>query len=125
MSERPAPRITVTHPRTVAPRLGSSERPSIDLDEESPVNDVALRSLMRAHLRLSLTHVAALVVLMLAIPLLLANAVELSQRRIFGVPIAWLLLGAGMFPALWLIARSYVRRVEELEVRTRSLLRGS
>jgi hypothetical protein len=109
----------------VAPQLAHRDRLQINLDEESPVNDVALRSLMRAHLRLSLTHISALGVLLLAVPLLLTNVAMLSRHRIIGVPIAWILLGVGMFPMLWLIARSYVRRVEDLEVRTRSLLRGS
>jgi uncharacterized membrane protein (DUF485 family) len=109
----------------VAPQLGSGERPPIDLDEESPVNDVALRSLMRAQLRLSLTHIAALAVVLIAVPLLLANIDWFATTRTVGVPVVWLILGVGMFPALILVARSYVRRVEALEVRTHSLLRGS
>jgi hypothetical protein len=124
MNERPT-RVTVTHPRTVAPRLGSGERPLIDLDEESPVNDVALRSLMRAQLRLSLTHIAALAILLIAVPLVLANVDWFADHRISGVPLVWIVLGVGLFPALILIARSYVKRVEALENRTRSLLRGT
>jgi hypothetical protein len=125
MNQRPAPRVTVTHPRTVAPRLANGERPQIDLDEESPVNDVALRSLMRAQLRLSLTHIAALATVLIAVPLLLANIDWFADSRILGVPMVWVILGGGMFPSLFLVARSYVTQVEALEVRTHSLLRGS
>jgi hypothetical protein len=125
MNERPEPRVVITHPRTVAPRLGGAARPPIDLDEESAVNDVALRSLMRAQLRLSLTHIAALALLLMAIPLVLANVNWFSEQRFGGVPVVWLVLGVGMFPALILVARSYVKRVEALELRTHSLLRGS
>ena len=124
MSERPNQCVVVTHPRTLAPQTGKVNRPPIDLTEESPVSDVALRSLMRAQLRLSLVHIAALAVLLTAVPLLAIWVEPLSTVRLWGVPIIWLVLGGGMFAPLMLIAQSYVRRVEALERRTRSLLRG-
>jgi uncharacterized membrane protein len=124
VNERPNQRVTVTHPRTVTPQTGKLDRPTIDLTEESPVSDIALRSLMRAQLRLSLIHIAALVALLTAVPLLAVWVESLSTTRVVGVPVMWIILGAGMFPPLLLIAQSYVRRVEALERRTLSLLRG-
>jgi hypothetical protein len=125
MNDRLKGRVTVTHPRTLAPERNASARPPLDLDESSPVNDLALRSLMRAQLRLSLLHAGALAALLLGAVIVAGTVSAASTRRIIGVPIIWVLLGAGLFPPLFLIARSYVSRVEALEQRTQALLRGS
>jgi hypothetical protein len=124
VNDKSKSRVTVTHPRTLAPERSTTVRPHLDLDESSPVNDLALRSLMRAQLRLSVLHAAALALLLLGTVIVAGTVDAVVTYRITGVPVVWVLLGGGLFPPLFLIARSYVSRVEALERRTQALLRG-
>jgi hypothetical protein len=124
MNDKSKARVTVTHPRTLAPQREGTVRPALDLDESSPVNDLALRSLMQAQLRLSLLHALALAGLLLGAVVIAGSLDSLANRRLIGVPLVWIMLGGGLFVPLFLIARSYVTRVEALERRTQALLRG-
>jgi hypothetical protein len=121
----PKGRVTVTHPRTVAPRrsnhTGARETAPRVVSAGTGGSDLLgtndLQSLMQSQLRLSLRFVSILAVLLVSGPLVLANIAWFSTHRIAGVPITWLILGFGFFPIFLLVARSYVRATEELEVR--------
>lgn len=112
--QRPG-RVTVTHPRTVAtsrgPRVGAR------VEASALLSDRQLRLLMRAQLRLSVRYVSGVGLLLVLVPLLLANVSWFAEATFGGVPLSWLIVGALFFPVFVVVGRSYVRSVERLERR--------
>jgi hypothetical protein len=108
-------RTVVTHPRTVATRVGHEKNVVPNLDDEGGLSELRLRSLMGAQLRLGIRHLAVVIGVLTALPLVLANTDVLSDNVMFGVPLAWLLVGAGLFPLLLGVALSYNRSITRLE----------
>ena len=111
---RPAPseRVRVTGPRTRRPRRTSV---ASEIDAQTEVGEIYMRSLMRTQLRLALGTVLVLASTVGALPLLFATVPWLRTTRLLGVPLPWLVLGAGVYPLLLLLAWSYVRRAEANE----------
>jgi hypothetical protein len=99
--DTPPRRVRVTRPRAGRPRRTSV---ASEIDAQSEVGEIYMRSLMRTQLRLALTVVAVL-----------ALTVGMRTAQLFGVPVPWLVLGAGVYPVLLLLARFYVRRAERNE----------
>ncbi len=113
MSE-PQPRVRVTGP----PRSGTRRvRPSgrAEIDAASPLGELYLTSLMRDQLRLALRTVLVLAVTVATMPLLFFLAPSLAGVRLAGVPLAWLLLGAAVYPWLVWLAWRFLRRAEANE----------
>jgi hypothetical protein len=108
-------RTVVTHPRTVATRVARNPLALPDIEDSSGLSELALRSLMRAQLRMGLRYLTLIVGSLVAVPLVLANAKSLAERSLFGVPLPWLVLGAGFFPLLLGVAVSYTRSIARLE----------
>lgn len=110
-AERPA-RVRVT-----APVQGRRRRTTVtsEIDEGTGVGEVYMRSLVRSQLRLALSRAAVLMLTVGLLPLLFATVPWLRQARVYGVPLAWLLLGVGSYPVLLLIALAYVHRAERNE----------
>ena len=79
-----------------------------------------LHSLMRRQLKLSIACAAAFLIALLGLPLLNYFFPELMATRVFGgFTLTWFLLGIGFFPAVWVIAYSFIKRsiaLEEKEV---------
>jgi uncharacterized membrane protein len=119
----PKPRVTVTHPLTRVGGEGAMSTVDVRAARggDSAAEAVALRSIMRAQFQLTLKWFALLVGLLFGIAVVLALAPSLGNVRLFGVPIVWMLLGAGLFPVLTLMARRFVRSAEYLERRFLSL----
>ncbi|MGL5929686.1 MAG: hypothetical protein ACRCY8_12190 [Dermatophilaceae bacterium] len=86
-----------------------------DLDEQTELGDVYLDGLMRAQLRLSVAVIAMLVLGVAAVPLTYSLVPSAATWSVLGVPVAWLLLGAGPYPAAWLLARWYARQADRVE----------
>ncbi|MDO9378170.1 MAG: hypothetical protein Q7T56_04900 [Nocardioidaceae bacterium] len=107
-------RVRVTSPRTGARRL---ERRTVEqeIDESTGVGEVYMRSLVRTQLRLALLTVLALAVTVGALPLAFAAYPELLAWRLRGVPLAWLVLGGGVYPLLFGLGWAYVRASERAE----------
>jgi uncharacterized membrane protein (DUF485 family) len=93
-----------------------------ELDAESPIGEVYLRSLLRSQLRLALGVTAVLVVTVGLLPLLFALVPWLRTLEIGGVRIAWVLIGVCCYPILIVLARGYVRRAERNEQDFRDLV---
>ena len=74
-----------------------------------------LHTLMRRQLRLSITCAAAFLSALLGLPLLNYFFPEFMAQRVFGFTLTWFLLGIGFFPAVWLIAWTFIRRSIALE----------
>jgi hypothetical protein len=105
-------RIRVTGPRARRPRRASV---ASEIDAQTEVGEIYMRSLMRTQLRLALGTVLVLASTVGALPVLFATVPWLRTTRLLGVPLPWLVLGAGVYPLLLLLAWSYVRRAEANE----------
>jgi uncharacterized membrane protein len=103
--------------RVTAPTAGRRRRTSVasEIDAQTELGEVYMRSLMRSQLRLAVGVVGALAVTLGLLPLLFATVPALQQARLGGVPVAWLLLGLVAYPLLLGLAVFYVRRAERNE----------
>jgi hypothetical protein len=117
MSERSTSRAPVPRVRVTAPTVGRSRRTTVshEIDAQSPLGEVYMRSLVRSQLRLALGLLLALVLSVGALPLLFVLVPWSQHGRVFGVPLAWLLLGGCCYPAIIALAVVYVRRAERNE----------
>jgi hypothetical protein len=104
-------RVTVTHPMTASVRGPHHGSQPVDARRDDAIGEVALRSMMRAQLRLALRWFTALILLLGTVFVLVAF-----------VPVAWWLMGVSCFPMLGWIASRYVRAVERLERRFANLV---
>lgn len=106
--------MTVTSPRRSARRI-RARSVAHDIDEQTDVGEVYLRSLVRAQLRLALAICAVLGILLGGLPLIFAVAPQLRSVRLLGVPLPWLVLGVLVYPVLVVCAWFYVRAAERSE----------
>src|SRR3954451_2085263 len=108
MNEPPR-RVRVTSPRMAASRRGPARPATREIDEQTGLGEVYMRSLLRSQLRLALSVLAALGLLLGGVPLLFALGPSVADAHLLGLPLPWLLLGVLVYPMLWLAARYYVR----------------
>jgi hypothetical protein len=110
--EPPPPRVRVT-----APTAGRSRRTTVarEIDAQSPLGEIYMRSLVRSQLRLALGLLLILVLSIGTLPLLFVTVPWLQHGRILGVPPAWPLLGGCCYPVIIALAVVYVRRAERNE----------
>ena len=113
----PTPAAPVTRVRVTAPAAGRSRRTTVvsEIDAQTEVGAVYMRSLMRSQLRLALGVTTVLVATVGLLPLLFATIPWLRHAQLWGVPVAWIVLGAGCYPVLIALAVVYVRRAERNE----------
>lgn len=103
--------------RITAPVAGRSRRTTVvgEIDAQTEVGEVYMRSLMRSQLWLALRLTAVLVLTVGSLPLLF-----------WLVPLhgwtAWIVLGVGCYPVLLLLGWRYVRRAERNEAVFRELV---
>lgn len=109
------PRVRVT-----APRAGSETQRPASPESGDPAA-LYIRSLIRSQRRLAIVCAVAFVVILVLVPVLLGSLSWLGEARVGGVPVSWLVLGAGMFPVLLAIAWLYERAASRNESRYRSL----
>lgn len=114
MTTPPPRRVIITSPRT---RLGPTpmRQRSVDLNAESPVGEVYMRSLMRTQLRLALIVCGITLVIGIGLPLLFEVAPSVGRAELFGLRLPWLLLGGCAFPAMLIGGWVYVRKAERNE----------
>ena len=107
-------RVVVTGPaRGAAQRR--SRRPASDIDEQTAVGEVYMRSLLRTQLRLALSALATVLVPLGLLPLIFTLHPPTAELRVGPLPAAWLLLGVLVYPLLVLVGWRYVRQVERNE----------
>ncbi|MFT4085180.1 MAG: hypothetical protein QM638_21575 [Nocardioides sp.] len=113
--------------RVTGPHAGRSRRTTAvaEIDAQTEVGAVYMRSLMRSQLRLALGLAAVLMLTVGLLPLLWAAVPFLRRLEVAGVPVAWLVLGAGCYPVLIVLAVVYVRRAERNERAFRELVTPS
>jgi hypothetical protein len=108
-------RVTVTSPRARARRLAPRGEAARDIDEQTQLGEVYVVSLVRTQLRLALTVCSVFGCLLGGLPLLFALQPQLREVRVLGLPLAWLLLGVVVYPALIFGGWLYIRQAERNE----------
>jgi hypothetical protein len=108
-------RVRVTSPRATSSRRRPPPSAAQEIDVQSQVGEVYLRSLLRAQLRLAVAVVGLLAGLVGTLPLAFWLVPALSERRFLGMPLAWGLLGFAVYPTLVVIGWWYVRAAERNE----------
>lgn len=108
-------RVVVTSPRKHARRSSARSAIERDINEQTRLGEIYIRSLMRAQLRLAVTTGAVFVSLLGGLPLLFATLPSIRDTRVFGMPLVWLLLGVLVYPLLVLGGWFYVRQAERNE----------
>jgi hypothetical protein len=110
---RPA-RVRVTGPPR---RRTSGVRPtaSREIDADTELGAVYMSSLLGEQLRLAAGVLVALGLTVGVLPLVFHLFPHLSEVRVAGVPVPWLLLGVLVYPWLLALGWIYVRRAESNE----------
>ncbi|GIH80111.1 hypothetical protein [Planobispora longispora] len=112
-AERPR-REVVTSPRTTAarhPRYPASR----EIDEQTRLGEVYMRSLVRTQFRLALFVCTVLGCVVGGLPLLFLLVPELREVRLLGIPLPWAVLAGLIYPFFVLGAWLYVRQAERNE----------
>ena len=107
-------RVTVTSPRTGAPRP-SRVAVAREIDAQSGVGDAYMASLIRSQLRLALLLLGVLALLVGGLPLLFAYLPGVRDTEVAGIPLPWLVLGALVYPVLWALGWFYIHQAERIE----------
>ena len=110
-----AERVRITSPRATAARRPPVRGATREIDEQTRVGEVYMRSLMHDQLRLTMSVVGFVLVTLGGLPLLFAVLPVTRRMLILGLPLPWLLLGVVVYPVLYGAARYYVRRAERIE----------
>ncbi|TDC86457.1 hypothetical protein E1292_47920 [Nonomuraea deserti] len=109
-----ARRVTVTSPRTAAARRPRYPA-TLEIDEQTRLGEVYMRSLLRTQFRLALFVCTVLACVIGGLPLLFLLIPDLSEVRLLGVPLAWAVLAGLIYPAFVIGAWLYVRQAERNE----------
>lgn len=111
--ERGPERVRVTGPPRHTVR---SRRPGTgDIDEGTPIGAILFGSLVSEQRRLAALVLTVLGLVVLSLPLLFSSFESLAQIRVFGIPLAYLLLWVLVHPLLIGLGWFYVRRAEANE----------
>jgi hypothetical protein len=94
-----------------------------DLYQRDAYGRELLSSLMRAQAGASLAVLLPAITLLGLYPLLAVLFPSLASAQVFGLPLALIVLGGGIYPPLVLLGYWYVRRAERLEQRFVELLK--
>lgn len=107
-------RVVVTSPRTRAatrPRYPVTR----EIDEQTGLGEVYMRSLMRAQLRLAVLVCLMLTCVIGGLPALFMLAPRLAKLHLFGIPLPWVLLAGLIYPMFVACAWWYIRQAERTE----------
>jgi hypothetical protein len=107
--------VVVTSPRTRAPRARRPYSGTREINEQSELGAVYMRTLIRAQRRLGLSVCFVVCGTLGLLPLLFAVEPELGRMRVFGLGLPWFLLCVATFPMLLLAGWFYVRQAERSE----------
>lgn len=123
--QEPAPpRVAVTGPRRNRAG-GYSARPgAADLHAQPRLGQIYVRSLVRDQLRLALGVLAVLAAVLGGLPAAFVLFPALRTAEVFGIRLAWLLLGVVAYPVMVGAAWFHVRHAERAERDFTDLLNG-
>jgi hypothetical protein len=115
MTDQPARRERITHPRTDAVRRVPTRPPSHEIDEQTQLGEVYMDSLIRSQRRLAILVCFAISALLVGTALLGAFAPRFARLHLLGMPLPWVVLGILVYPALIALAAYTVRHAERNE----------
>ncbi len=107
--------VRVTSPRMAASRRGTSGPAAREIDEQTDLGAVYMRTLVRSQLRLALLVLLVVGVTLGTLPLVFGYLPSATTYRIAGVPVPWLVLGLLVYPFVIALAYLYVRQAERVE----------
>jgi len=112
VSGEPPRRVVVT-----APPARRRRRTTItsEIDAQTQLGEVYVRSLVRAQLRLALVVCGVLGMTVGLLPVLFVVVPALGDVHLLGVTLPWVVLGVCCYPVLIALAAWYVRRAERNE----------
>jgi putative solute:sodium symporter small subunit len=113
--ERAPARVRVTSPWTDRPRVRPRPTATSEIDAQSEVGEIYLRTLLRAQLRLALSILLILGLTVGVLPLVFTLVPGLTSHHVLGMPVSWGVLAFGCYPVLVLLAWRYVRLAERNE----------
>jgi hypothetical protein len=120
--ERPK-RVVITGPRRDVRRR--RPRPITDeIDDQTRVGKVYLRSLVRTQLLLGLSTVALVVVPLALMPLVFGAWPGVRELTVGPMPLWWVLLGVLVYPAILAVGYWYVRQADRVEQQFTELVEG-
>lgn len=114
MTEQPPERVRVTGPSR-RPTRRTAMAPGRQIDAETRLGEIYLRSLLREQLRQAGLALLALLLGLGILPALFWFFPGLAELRLLGVPLPWLLIGVAAYPFLVLVGWWYVRAAERNE----------
>jgi O-antigen/teichoic acid export membrane protein len=88
---------------------------SSEIDAQTELGEVYVRSLVRSQLRLAVEVVVGVALTLGMLPVLFAAVPESRSIHVLGLPLPWLLLGLVVYPFLVTLGWVYVRRAERNE----------
>ncbi|MFQ4148525.1 hypothetical protein AAGW05_07470 [Arthrobacter sp. LAPM80] len=119
----PAPgRVRVSAPRSHAQHIPHGTSVSYEVAEQSAVGEVMVRALIRSQLRLALVVSAGFLAALLLCWGIVRWVPSFTDWRILGIPAAWLMMGAGVYPIIGACAWLYVRAATRNESQYRDLV---
>lgn len=110
----PPPRVRVTSERATASRRTPTTA-TTEIDTQSEIGTIYVRSLLRAQLRLAMGVLAVLVATIGGLPLLFWLWPAFSDHHVAGVPVSWAILAFAVYPLLLLLGWIFVRGAERNE----------
>src|SRR5512139_1562290 len=108
-------RVTVSGPRAGAPKAVPHWPVARDIDEQTELGVLYVRSLIRAQLRTSVLTCAAVTAVITGLLLWLWRMPGTARVRVLEIPLSWLILGLGVQPVWVGLALWHVRRTERTE----------
>ena len=79
-----------------------------EVAEQTPYGEILLQDLIRRQLTLAISVAAVFLVVLFGLPLMNLLFPELMRVHVLGLPLAWLVLAALMYPFIWALALYYV-----------------
>jgi hypothetical protein len=107
--------VRIAHPRTDAARRVPARPPSWEIDEQTELGEVYMRSLIRSQRRLAIGVCLTVGIVLGGVAFAGAAFPRFASVSVLGVPLPWLLLGVLVYPVLIGIARLTVWQAERNE----------
>lgn len=118
--QTPGQRVRVTGPPR---RRGESRAPgAAEIDRQSAIGAILFDSLLSDQRRLVARTLTAVVLVLGALPLLFHLVPGITDLRVVGLPVPYLVLGVAVHPVLVVLAVLFVRRAEAHERAFRDLV---
>lgn len=107
-------RVRITSQRAAAKRR-TPRTAALEIDTQSEIGNIYLRSLLRAQLRLAAGVLGAVTILVGGLPLAFWLWPGVWESSLFGMPVSWVLLGFAIYPLLFVLGWVFVRGAERNE----------